>query len=348
MKKITLIFYLSLAALFSCRKDHSTPLTTGVYAVGSASSPTTHNPVPAIWKNGVETLLSNPTSFNPDKISATGIAILGSDIYVTGDSVPNSGPLGVAVLWKNGVETLLEGGIQANGIAVNGSDIYITGENANSNACYWKNSIQTAFSQYGFWLSIVFNGSDMYVAGMAINPATGRQVAAYWKNGMVIYLSDSNFSEATSLAIVGNDIYVSGYLVGLVNSSYLSIGCYWKNGQQISLTSPTPGYSVGQILGTGTDGTNIYMAGYSQSPTTDTIEAVYWKNGSPAVLSSPTVWQASASGLIVNSGDVYFPGDISIFNGNQISQYAAYWKNETAVQLSTKPGSNAVALAIVP
>jgi hypothetical protein len=346
MKKITVILFVPLAALFSCKKDHSAPLAPGVYAVGTSENINGGPPIAAIWKNGIETELTNATAYNTGRTYATGIAILGSDIYVVGDSTSITGPLGFALLWKNGVESQLEGGLQANGITINGSDIYIVGQNALGSPCYWKNGVQTTLSQYsGIGQCIAFNGSDMYVAGVAGNPAISRQVAAYWKNGSVAYLSDSSYSAATSLAIVGNDLYVGGYVLG---NNGLSSGCYWENGQFIPLTSPTPGYSVGQILGTGTDGTNIYMAGSLASSTTDTVDAGYWKNGSPVVLPSPTVWQAGASGLMVNNEDVYITGGISVLNGNQISQYAAYWKNGTAIQLSTKPASNAVALAIVP
>jgi hypothetical protein len=51
---------------------------------------------------------------------------------------------------------------------------------------------------------------DVYVAGSMLTK-NNVEVAAYWKNGVLIELADSSAtSRATAIAISGADVYVSG------------------------------------------------------------------------------------------------------------------------------------------
>ena len=58
-----------------------------------------------LWKNGVETSLTNGTN----NAVAYSVYVFGTDVYVTG--FENNGTKDVAKIWKNGVATSLTNGL---------------------------------------------------------------------------------------------------------------------------------------------------------------------------------------------------------------------------------------------
>jgi hypothetical protein len=134
-----------------------------------------------------------------------------------------------ACYWKNGTDiislTNSFDGSRANSIFVSGGKVYAAGLYS-LGACYWEDGILNtlaggtqAFTVY------VYNG-DVYTAGNV-----GAASAAYWKNGMQIWVEPTS-SGANSIYIFDNDVYVTGY----INSQ----ACYWKNsGSPISLPVPS-------------------------------------------------------------------------------------------------------------
>ncbi len=144
------------------------------------------------WKNGVQTILSQSTSFV--RSVANSIYVDGNDVYVAGYQQFNAANGGkyIATLWKNGVVTLLgnaSNNSYATGVSVKNNNVYVAfyeEENAINVAKVWKNTAV---------LSILSNGSvaeqtasifvtdqeEVYVAGYSGNVNTGIQ-AKYWKN----------------------------------------------------------------------------------------------------------------------------------------------------------------------
>ena len=81
------------------------------------------------------------------------------------------------------------------------------------------------------------------------------------------------------------DIYVAGYY----ESSGERIACYWKNGARTDLEIIGDYGSIESIF---VDGSDIYVAGKSQTSSTDanTRVAHYWKNGSRVDPLAPDSW----------------------------------------------------------
>jgi len=196
---------------------------------------------------------------------ATAIAVSGKDVYVAGIGITGNIYSGsqnhMAKYWKNGNATNLTDGTksaQARSIAVSGTDAYVAGREFNGNpyydgsvgqtrpcgiANYWKNNSSinlTDGSTDAIATSIAVSGTDVYVAGTEWNGQSyqiqgsaytyRKSVAKYWKNGNVANLSDgTEFAEARSIAVVGNDVYVAGTVNGYAT--------YWKNGVAVKLSN---------------------------------------------------------------------------------------------------------------
>jgi hypothetical protein len=123
----------------------------------------------------------------------------------------------------------------------------------------------------------------IYVAGYKYNSTLGIRVATVWKNGVATTLSNStNGSEVRGMVVVGQDVYCIGYQYDQAN---VLRGMYWKNGQEISLSSVVGGnYEVTGICAIGNDVyvsvndtgfINIGIGGFQYA------RARLWKNGQP-------------------------------------------------------------------
>lgn len=157
----------------------------------------------AYWKNGSPVYL---TGLGANTGYAYGIAVAGSDVYVTGDTSTSYNGV-QSVYWKNGVAINLENGIHASGIAVSDNgDLYVSGQsmvNFNSRATYWKNGKVIVLSEAKSHAnSITVLGQDVYVAGDT-SVQSGISTAVYWKNGVVMPLTQQGIgsSSATSIFI---------------------------------------------------------------------------------------------------------------------------------------------------
>ena len=183
--------------------------------------------------------------------------------------------------------------------------------------------------------AIVDTALDVYAAGY-ITTSNGSggvsEVAAYWKNGVLTRLADSlSFSEATGIAVSGNDVYVVGYVTSPTNIGTEN-AVLWKNGVATML-SPDSAFSEATCIAL--QGTDVYVGGFvlnvntQNSNNSSSNQPVYWKNGSPNLLPMAT----GISSVAVSGGDVYFAG--SIVSGNKFQatgplgpgSTAAYWKN---------------------
>ena len=217
-----------------------------VYATGINSS----NAM-AYWVDQKGTNLNGTLPSGGATCSPTGIAVSGSDVYLTGN---------LSFLPRPGVDTVAYG----------------------SAAGYWKDGQLSLLTEggdggtyYPSTTGIVASGPDVYVAG---NELTDSDVvwAGYWKDGNSTtlvsseYLKTRSYTNTTGIAVAGSDAYVTGVVTTvdtLTNQvSYQAV--YWKNGVQTSLPSGA------QASGITINGQDVYIVGTDAGN-----EPMVWKNG---------------------------------------------------------------------
>lgn len=226
---------------------------------------TTENNKEAIyWKNSVKQTLANTLNSR-----ASGIAVIGTDVYVSGEMNENTNPR--AVYWKNGspIDLAAYSYGHAYSIVSSGTDVYISGKIGKDidTAICWKNGQVLRYYSIGNDATIgniSFVGTDLYAVGSTAKRAT------QFKNSDFNFISNET-SFATGIAFMGSDAYVVGTITdGRGNPNAV----YWKNGTVIPLASK---YPISAANGIAVAGNDVYIVGtvFEDSK----YKAVYWKNG---------------------------------------------------------------------
>jgi hypothetical protein len=182
---------------------------------------------PVFSKNGnVQPIIDTALNIGP-----TGLALLGSDMYISGCSSyhdwtsPNAKTYQHAQCWKNG-ELIFRESENSNALSIfiHRNDIYMAGhlytpDQLIGNACYWKNGERVDLNEanvIGVARSIFVTDEHVYVAGMIDDQAV------YWKDGVPTSLTtEGTYSMANSIFVNGTDVHVAGYEHGYP--------AYWKN-----------------------------------------------------------------------------------------------------------------------
>jgi hypothetical protein len=176
---------------------------------------------------------------------------------------------------------------------------------------------------------------DVYVAGADSLLETAYGIPAYWKNGKPMYYTDGTngytgtAAEATSIAVSGNDVYMTGYAKFCGSFNCHDYGMFWKNGIPVSLD--LPGYPSSVIV----SNNDIYIAGSSGYLEGTGGNAAYLKNEVKIELPSGSTGSISTA-IAVSGTDVYVAGigiTGNIYNGPQ-NYIAKYWKNANAINLT--------------
>ncbi|HVZ98376.1 MAG TPA: hypothetical protein VG847_15950 [Chitinophagaceae bacterium] len=235
------------------------------------------------WKNSRRIALSDATQ----NAKANSIFVSGNNVYVSGTI--NNEP----VLWKNNIPQKLPlNGIKKisiSSVIVSGSDVYVFGSGNNGEKdilLYWKNGTLTQItdSASAYAQSAFISGNDIYIAGFReiVTIQNGetmskRNMAAYWKNGIVHPLSDSLDAIALSIYVSGNDVYITGVASDVEKNFFSAL--YWKNGTLVPVSrSEDAGFNSIYVAGN-----DVYMAGGMHPEFND--RAMYWKNGQAVPLS---------------------------------------------------------------
>ena len=168
----------------SCGINDITVLNGDVYVVGDDNKERA-----AIWKNGNATILKTPMDNKSWASSfATGIAIDGTDIYVSGNYLWNENDWYRACYWKNGQFQALDKDSEANGIAVkNGVPITIGHTYKNGKkAAKWVGKTKEILHTQGegeAWDIVVDEFKTTHITGNASNDNNKTNwYAAYWKD----------------------------------------------------------------------------------------------------------------------------------------------------------------------
>ena len=338
------------AVLISCGGSSSqgiSPLpVTDVYVAGWEMSNSAGGSA-MVWKNGTPVA----SWFNPSA-QFEAIAVSGSDVYVAGTANPARTLRDQVMYWKNGVPVALTDGTQvalAKAIFVQGKDVYVAGGyggvGPNLAAAYWKNGVPvplTDGTQLALAFAIQVVGPDVYVAGyenkqIMVSPGsyTLYSAAKYWKNGVVVDLTDgTNPAEALSLFVSGPDVYTAGFACNSTAGDCLQ-AVYWKNGVPTSLASA--GTIATSIAVTDSD---VFAAGDLR-----TGGMLLWKDGAVSSLAGSGYTEQSQ--VVVSGQDVYVAGVQQLPGGGF---HAGYWKNTVAVPLTEDPNtaqSAATSIAVV-
>ncbi|MDR3046040.1 MAG: hypothetical protein LBU51_00295, partial [Bacteroidales bacterium] len=236
MKKIFLfISFLTLITPLFSQHD--------CYVVGYASDDSIHF-YSKVWKNG-EVLFSIKDGIH--NIAPWNIIVTDSeDVYVSTIYNENASYVGDARVWKNGLELYTIAGAYARGLAIDGEDVYMSGGKyfymGNAAAKVWKNgeelySLSHSNIPAGVQNMCISDG-NIYVVGWESKPPPGGtgpgiESARVWKNGEQLYDLSNNRSNAFSIFIDGDDVYVGGeeYLYSSVIYGSYVVARVWKNGE---------------------------------------------------------------------------------------------------------------------
>ena len=231
---------------------------TDVYVCGMGRNPVTQITNGVYWVNGVPTYLP----YGSLDTYATGIAVSGGDVYVTGRV---SAFLNIGVYWKNGVAISLGAG-EANGISIDNGDIYIANSDV-SNPSYWKNGVLVplpALSNTSV-VAVAASGGNVFATGLR---GSASQKGVLWSNGVRSELLSPTMSRGYAVAV---DVATSTpVVVGTIGTNNQTI-CYWNNPgtpQTLGL-----GQQIGSTMGVVVDPSSggIFACG-SESPG----KATYW------------------------------------------------------------------------
>ena len=183
--------------------------------------------------------------------------------------------------------------------------------------------------------------SNVYFVGTSSGAYPNNEpVATDWKNGVATVLDNylNGSSEASAIALMGNDVYIAGY----TPSGTYNRAVYWKNDVLAGLASAAASASANAIV---TNSTDVYVGGFATA-TNGSLQATVWKNGAPTTVTPDNSTTGSeANAVAVNGTDVYMAG--FIFDSNKGYYEAVYWKNGIETILSSdNSGSVANGIAV--
>jgi hypothetical protein len=330
----------------SACSGHKYDAATDVYVVGWESNGTVQ--VATLWKNGSAFALSDGTM----GAIATGVAVSGDDVYVSGGVDGGTGA-DVATYWKNGRSvSLTDGTIQAFGedLAVAGTDVHVAGYEGNV-AMLWKNGVPAPLTDGttdANALAVAVVGGDVYVAGYEVEPISvapktfsWNAVAKIWKNGVPTALSDGRHDAvATSIAVVGPDVYAAGWETMDARLGPVLAARSWKNGVATALSDGVHG---ARATGVAVSGGAVLVSGAQNDLAVDVARV--WRDGSPIELTSPDARgleeQAFAEAIAAQGMHVVIAG----YHGDA----AVVWQDGASVRLTNgDQPADALAVAIVP
>jgi hypothetical protein len=187
--------------------------------------------VPKIRVNGTTSSLDLPAQTTSSVVES--ISESNGDVYSVGVAYKNANT--DFIIWKNKlIDKLIIDAQSVNKIISSNGIQYILGTNLNGKITIWKKEGATISilisieSINNYPKSFAISGTDTYIVGES--EVNGKYVATIWKNGVKTILTDGMLnSNASSVSISGNDIYVAGYISDASNNDTPTV---WKNGKE--------------------------------------------------------------------------------------------------------------------
>ena len=173
-------------------------------------------------------------------------------------------------------------------------------------------------------------GQNVYTAGF--ENVQDYPEARVWKNGKmenlagnIVVRSTGNIfkSEARSVFVSGNDVYVAGYDEFLENGEQMIRARLWKNGEIQPLTS---GIYADEAFSVFVSDGDVYVLGREWlAPSNGGPWALkYWKNGESIIFAQGGS-NLSCNSIFVSDGNVYITGNRLSMSGTVFQ--AILWKN---------------------
>ena len=213
-----------------------------VYATGFETLENSSRKV-IYWKNGqMEYLTDGATDARPYCILADG-----DDVYIGGYIQPADNKSGgIARIWKNGVAQDLNDGstlAKVNALCMDNGVLYAAGAEKVSGGRWkgvlWKDGQPAYFTEeVGTEVTGLHVKNGKYIIEGNMTDDSGKIVTCIWTNDGVQILSENiALCQGTSLAVAGNDVYVSG---NIYDFDYIAMeevyrSPVWKNGTEMSL-----------------------------------------------------------------------------------------------------------------
>lgn len=300
-----------------------------------------HGAVNTLWKNGRRV-------WNDGCAGVTGKIVVTEDCIYIPVFVPEpDGPGSYAWLYADGKGTRLsEHFSEAYAVAVSGDDVYVAGfecktetYDMNENRpVLWHNGNPTYLAESGYANDVAIENSDIYVCGYVTRGWEG-QDATVWKNGTAQKLSDGSISNATGIAVRGEDVYVCGSDVD--KETWSTYAVIWKNGipERYEANAVVTDICVSPAG-------DLYACGYVVDYTDYgvTAHASMWKNGERTDLDSEGL-EANATGICFSGGKVYVAG-ISCQVSGVSAMRAILWIDGRLIALEDAPRTSARAYSV--
>ncbi|MCU0319472.1 MAG: hypothetical protein MUE88_05280 [Flavobacteriales bacterium] len=256
------------------------------------------------------------------------------DVYLCGSIDISGEPY--ARYWKNGQEVELNSlgrPSSARAIWADDDHVVVGGKvreqgSVNYQPCYWvddqlfelDNEAGSSFCTVEDLF--VVGGTDVHMAGH-IRASSGFNKAMYWGGGSgSTELTDgSTDAEARGLCVVGNDVYVCGYVENQAIGGE-KIATYWLNGNPVTLGTGEGDSEAndirvvnGDVIVVGTE--YVYLPAIEDGQD----QALIWVNG---VRNTLTANGGSAECLFVEGSTVYVGGMANVGVGTALPRY---WAN---------------------
>jgi hypothetical protein len=189
--------------------------------------------VAKIRVNGTTSSLDLPAQTTSSVVES--ISESNGDVYSVGAAYKSNGSIDF-IIWKNKlIDKLMTDTRSVSKIISSNGIQYILGTNLNGKITIWKKegatistliSLNSVLSEYP--KSFAISGTDTYIVGES--EVNGKYAATIWINGVKTILTDGMLnSNASSVSISGNDVYVAGYITDSNNNDTPTV---WRNGKE--------------------------------------------------------------------------------------------------------------------